>query len=148
MLSRTRSRVVCHFSGAWFSSASSLSISCSKKRRKTTKCEKKSKVAQMSFLVPCSYSEKFGDGVRLGVAHAAVTRPNDTPLTVGGGVRLLRALPPHGHHPPVVAGPRGQRLLQEEVPFGQAGDADTGLQDHLRHRKHEFSLCGVLRGLL
>lgn len=101
----------------------------------------------MTLMALCSYSEKFGDGVRLGVAHAAVTRPNDPPLTAGRGVRLLRALRPHGHHPPVVTGPRGQCLLQEEGPFSQAGDADAGLQDHLRNRKHEFSPCGVLRGL-
>lgn len=78
-----------------------------------------------------SYSEEFGDGIRLGAAHAAVTRPHDPPLTVGDGVRLLRAVQPHSHHPPVVTRPRGQSLIREEVPFAQAGDADRRLQDRL-----------------
>lgn len=82
-----------------------------------------------------SYSEEFGDSIRLGSAHAAVTRPNDPPLTVGDGVRFLWALQPHSHHPPVVTWPRGQSLICEEVPFTQAGDADRRLQDHLQNRK-------------
>lgn len=81
-----------------------------------------------------SHSQKFGDGVRLGVANAAVARPHDPPLAVGDGVRLFRAVRLHSRHPPVVARPRGQSLICEEVPFAQAGDADGGLQDHLRNK--------------
>lgn len=85
-------------------------------------------------LVANSYSEEFGDGVRLGTAHAAVTRPDDPPLTVGHGVRLLRALQPHSHRVPVVTWARGQSLICEEVPLPQAGDADQRLQDRLQHK--------------
>lgn len=81
-----------------------------------------------------THGQQFGDGVRLGVADAAVARPHDPPFAVGDGVRLLRAVQLHRRHPPVVTGPRGQGLIREEVPFAQAGDADGGLQDHLLNK--------------
>lgn len=81
-----------------------------------------------------SHSQKFGDGVRLGVANAAVARPHNPPLAVGDGARLFRAVRLHSRHPPVVTRPRGQSLICEEVPFVQAGDADGRLQDHLLNK--------------
>lgn len=68
------------------------------------------------------------------MANVAVARPHDPPLAVGDGVRLLGAVRLHSRHPPVVARPRGQSLIGEEVPFAQAGDADGRLQDHLPNR--------------
>lgn len=41
------------------------------------------------LVVVLSYSQEFGDGVRLGPANAAVTGPNNPPLTVGEVVLLL-----------------------------------------------------------
>lgn len=89
---------------------------------------------KLKIRVTNTYSQEFGDGVRLSAAHAAVTRPHDPPLTVGDSVRLLWAVQPHSHHPPVVTRPRGQSLICEEVPFVQAGDANRRLQDHLHHK--------------
>lgn len=94
----------------------------------------------VKVLVTGSYSEEFGDSIRLGTAHAAVARPDNPPFTVGDGVRLLRALQPHSHHPPVVTRPRGESLICEEVPLCQAGDADGRLQDHLSTRKTVMSV--------
>ena len=88
---------------------------------------------QPEVTVQGSYRQELGDGVGLSAAHAAVTRPDDPPLAVGDGVRLLRALRPHRHHPPVVTRPRGQSLVREEVPLVQAGDPGGRLQDHLQH---------------
>lgn len=132
MVIRTRSRVVCHFSAPWFNSPSSLSMSYRTQRRKTSETKKNKRGEPPRS--EATYSQEFGDGVRLGVADAAVARPHDPPLAVGGGVRHLGGVRLHGRHPPVVTRPRGQSLICEEVPFVQAGDADGGLQDHLRNR--------------
>lgn len=139
MLILTLSRVVCHFSGAWCSSASSFSMSCStnnnhERWQMWRTIQQTNRIKLWTFWWQTSYSEELGDSVRLGAAHAAVTRPHDPPLAVGDGVRLLRAVRPHSHHPPVVTRPRGQSLIREEVPFIQAGDADGRLQGHLQNR--------------
>lgn len=112
-----------------------LDVLASRKDGKHNTCvqkqtEQTSHLSQKSF-----YRQEFGDGVRLGAAHAAVTRPYDPPLAVGDGVCLLRAVQPNGHHPPVKTRPRGQSLIREEVPFFQVGDAVGRLQDHLWHKR-------------
>lgn len=78
------------------------------------------------------HRQQLGDGIRLGAANAAVARPHDAPPAAGDGVRLLAAVRPCRHHPPVVARPRGQGLVCKEVPLAEAGNADGGLQDDLR----------------
>ena len=107
---------------------------------KKSKTKDNKKTPKIHLMVTSSYSEKFGDGVRLGMAHVTVTRPNNPPLTVGDGVRLLWALWPHGHHPPVVDRPSWQTLFNEEVPLTQAGDADRRLQDHLQNKQTKKGL--------
>lgn len=135
MLIRTLSRVICHFSGAWLSSPSSFSMSCGqdRRRRHTRTHDRKNKSGlQRRSGKQTSHSQELGDGVGLGAAHTAVTRPHDPSLAVRHGVRLLCAVHPGRHHPPVVTRPRGQSLVCEEVPFVEAGNADGGLQDHLQ----------------
>lgn len=146
MLIRTLSRVVCHLSGLWFSSPSSFSMSYSTKNRQMwpMKSELNRMKLKIRVLVTGSHSEEFGDGVRLGAAHAAVTWPHDPPLAVGDGFSLLWALQPHSHHPPVVTWPGRQSLICEVVPFIQAGDADGRLQDHLQDIKVLSSFCKIL----
>lgn len=98
-----------------------------------------------------THSQEFGDGIRLGTADAAVTRPDDPPLGGGDGVWLFCALRAHSGHTPVIRRACGQRLLCVELPCRQIGDRNEWFQHCLRGKQRnnhllDFSVLTLHKG--